>query len=673
MRLYAIIAVIYPRGYLHESLLYNEVNLESSDLHTSHYCLAFGYETLFSSPRVRKWCPKLPGYLSLVTLSIYKKLDDMSHSEDIILAAEEAASMSDDDSFLSEYLCIGSRVQLRLYMDGEDFTDEFHHIIYHREGEILGLLQKRWPVIEEHISNHPLLRDQIANRIYFRLPCYGGTKLWRLNQTYLPLSNLKTRFSQYAEDDTKEYFPFLDIQGTIAPDDFSAWKFLRDNFGVGNSDTLRFYLDVLSVIKGDSTPYQKVFELYQVIQEKVISSDNVVAARELVRSYFEEFGLIMVPRKQDRWERPKFCRWNGTKDMVFTGLESAYEEIFEKNRTWESTLIPFMRETVGVKDMSSSDIVSGIRTQKMLVNSRKAYRKEEGIEWDGMQETVFRDWFYRLAGMKADLTPEDRAKLQESFSTEELILVAEKWYTLSDCLWSNTINSPGMAILNTDWSSFGTFFTGFLGVQKVEEEIIVQLYPDRHAGGRKRKRIGAGESSVLTSSDYVRLLNTVIRAARAVDLRHLANSDMSLMGAAFENGDNYHFELPPNTRNLKNLVFEVLSRGLPSFTEANWQSNIRRYVNVHPEYAGMEDWDGNETADFVYCDHESALTNLLIQKQYLDETEWSGRRPIYYIEVKTTRGPCKPSINCAIRVDPGSTNTLKPTAMQYSMVTRRSD
>ncbi|KAF5562721.1 ATPase-like ATP-binding domain-containing protein [Fusarium napiforme] len=72
-------------------------------------------------------------------------------------------------------------------------------------------------------------------------------------------------------------------------------------------------------------------------------------------------------------------------------------------------------------------------------------------------------------------------------------------------------------------------------------------------------------------------------------------------------------------------VFELLScLNLP-----NWN----HYVN-------LQAWRGRETADLVYDDDEGHLTNTLIGCGYLDHDEWHGARPRYYIEVKTTTGPC---------------------------------
>ncbi|KAH9237080.1 hypothetical protein K456DRAFT_1495726 [Colletotrichum gloeosporioides 23] len=98
-------------------------------------------------------------------------------------------------------------------------------------------------------------------------------------------------------------------------------------------------------------------------------------------------------------------------------------------------------------------------------------------------------------------------------------------------------------------------------------------------------------------------------------------------------------------------VFELLSHlsdqnvplpPLPEFSRDNWQSNIRRYVTVHPDYALMEPWSGRETSDIVYEDVSKQLTSLLVRQGYL-EARWLSRPrgPKYFIEVKTTTMSCE--------------------------------
>lgn len=91
-------------------------------------------------------------------------------------------------------------------------------------------------------------------------------------------------------------------------------------------------------------------------------------------------------------------------------------------------------------------------------------------------------------------------------------------------------------------------------------------------------------------------------------------------------------------------VFELLTHldpALTNWSDLNWQSTIRRYVTIHPDYANMEPWNGRESADIIYDDTEGDFTALLIDHGYLDAEEWRDKRPKYYIEVKTTTGPLR--------------------------------
>ncbi|KAJ6007726.1 hypothetical protein N7540_011702 [Penicillium herquei] len=86
-------------------------------------------------------------------------------------------------------------------------------------------------------------------------------------------------------------------------------------------------------------------------------------------------------------------------------------------------------------------------------------------------------------------------------------------------------------------------------------------------------------------------------------------------------------------------AFELL-KGLllPGWSHSNWPSTIRRYVNIHPDYAAMVPWYGRETADIVYDDIDGVLTAFLIDRGYMDAEEWETMRPKYFIEIKTTTG-----------------------------------
>lgn len=90
-------------------------------------------------------------------------------------------------------------------------------------------------------------------------------------------------------------------------------------------------------------------------------------------------------------------------------------------------------------------------------------------------------------------------------------------------------------------------------------------------------------------------------------------------------------------------IFELLNDHyrFTGFSIGAWKSTIRSLVSAHPKYANLTPWNGSETADIVYSDVEGELTEALVELQYLDDSVWTGARPDYYIEVKTTTGKCE--------------------------------
>jgi hypothetical protein len=184
--------------------------------------------------------------------------------------------------------------------------------------------------------------------------------------------------------------------------------------------------------------------------------------------------------------------------------------------------------------------------------------------------------------------------------------------------------------------------------------------------------------SLSSSDDYPGLLRKVVNAARRTNLPSRGPFDMSAIhtallsvtseedavwepyrvrstsqlerdkqvGAAGELfvGVLTSCDPQPDHTNQITQVFELLSHlnpSLPGFSRTNWQSTIRSYVTSHPEYSNLHSWNGRETADITYADHNSTLTNLLIDKGYLSSDTWAGAKLRYYIEVKTTMGACE--------------------------------
>jgi hypothetical protein len=91
------------------------------------------------------------------------------------------------------------------------------------------------------------------------------------------------------------------------------------------------------------------------------------------------------------------------------------------------------------------------------------------------------------------------------------------------------------------------------------------------------------------------------------------------------------------------FVFERLrALGFHGFGLENWQSRIRGYVSVHPEYAELRNWPGREVADIMYKDNSGQFESWLRRTcRRLFPALPHGGEIQYLIEVKTTTGPCR--------------------------------
>ncbi|KAF4976018.1 hypothetical protein FZEAL_7274 [Fusarium zealandicum] len=157
--------------------------------------------------------------------------------------------------------------------------------------------------------------------------------------------------------------------------------------------------------------------------------------------------------------------------------------------------------------------------------------------------------------------------------------------------------------------------------------------------------------------EYLRLVNNVISAASTAIFPSKGSDDMSGLFGALPDADEDDLELSrqfrtrgPLERDMKIgalgelFVFELLSKlspSLPRFSRENWQSQMRKFVTVHPDYSDMLPWTGRETADIVYFDRKRELTTMLADKGYLDRTAWQNKKPLFMIEVKSTTGHCR--------------------------------
>ncbi|KAJ0152697.1 Benzoate 4-monooxygenase [Fusarium oxysporum f. sp. albedinis] len=180
--------------------------------------------------------------------------------------------------------------------------------------------------------------------------------------------------------------------------------------------------------------------------------------------------------------------------------------------------------------------------------------------------------------------------------------------------------------------------------------------------------------------EYLRLVSNVISAANTATLPSKGAYDMSGLFGALPEVDEEEIELSRRFRShglperdmrigaLGELyVFELLRNmdpPLPRFSRDNWQSQMRKFVTIHPDYSDMLPWTAQETADIVYFDRKRVLTNHLVDKGYLDKTAWQNKKPLFLIEVKSTTGhsrtPFYMSKRQYQRMQENSNTTLSP-------------
>ncbi|XRM42034.1 hypothetical protein ABZX51_005272 [Aspergillus tubingensis] len=207
--------------------------------------------------------------------------------------------------------------------------------------------------------------------------------------------------------------------------------------------------------------------------------------------------------------------------------------------------------------------------------------------------------------------------------------------------------------------------------------IIVQHTPQRdgpaHTPPRPRQDSWVSETTVVSASmrslpvarpspvllqnytnttadpEYYQLLSSVLASARnaifpSQGTFDMAGLDDSITSVAFSEtirlraSDQFERDFKVGAAG-ELFVFEILSRldpPLPAFTRDNWQSVIRKFVTILPEYSDMTAWHGRETADITYDDQDGVLTSLFIDKGYLRDDVWRGKTPRFYIEVKSS-------------------------------------
>ncbi|KAI0810036.1 hypothetical protein GGR55DRAFT_679265 [Xylaria sp. FL0064] len=348
---------------------------------------------------------------------------------------------------------IGIHTRLKL-IGNNGPTSILRELISHRGDKLLGVLQRHWPEIERAIEKYPSLKYEIAGAL---VPC--GGRLVELSSTYLPLPRLVISSSAFLQ--LANSFPFLDLSDTLAPTDLSAWEFLFDNFGVGDYNDGIFYLDILQTIArddydggyGEAVP-TRTFGLYKLLYREVGVAAANKGSLEYLRTVFasSKWPLILLPvsgNAQQRWKDVDDCRWDCPRNMKsLSGLQSYYMAVCDPD-TLMTVIQPFMREVVGVSDLSADDVVQELLLQKDDPNP---------------DSELISELYNRLPDLLWAASSWDKFALSEKFRTTALIFAQDEWHTTDICVWSRENSVPGKVQLSQYYSGMESTFIDALGI-----------------------------------------------------------------------------------------------------------------------------------------------------------------------------------------------------------------
>lgn len=185
------------------------------------------------------------------------------------------------------YDSLGVRERLRIISrDGKSLSEAFLYVLEHRSDAFLGLFEHLWVYESSCLRDNDHLRHQICELPAKDL-CNVNYAL-RLQDTWLPLEDLKEDVSRYMED--SKSFPFLKIDASEMTDQFvSKWQFLCSYFSVGHKENLNFLLEILDRIEKNCpklpsiSQTQHVYELYVAIVAKFTVQKNSVLARKQLK------------------------------------------------------------------------------------------------------------------------------------------------------------------------------------------------------------------------------------------------------------------------------------------------------------------------------------------------------------------------------------------------------
>ncbi|RGP70137.1 hypothetical protein FSPOR_4249 [Fusarium sporotrichioides] len=346
---------------------------------------------------------------------------------------------------------------------GLTISSAFRYIEEHRPDRLLGALSRAWNVEKTNAIPSGQLIDELRD---MEVPCKGQgefSSLEPLSTTYLPLPELEGKYARYAED---EDFSFLDLGEPITSSTYTVkWDFLVEYLGVGHTDDLCFYLDILTAIRyGNAAAAvrrnSRILDLYEVIYTRCREADGFLDAYAEARTVINQGDLVYIPAHGSRsatWVSPDKCLWDAPEKMqTVYPLEHLYRTTFRRPKEELDILRQFFKMTLGVRDCSWKNYLDELRRLRSL--------GVDDFDW-------VNDIYNSLQSEKPTLIDIDATKIRKVFAEENLIYFnignVSRWCTVGECLWSSATQIQGRVALNNLYPDLEDFFVNFLGVQEL--------------------------------------------------------------------------------------------------------------------------------------------------------------------------------------------------------------
>ncbi|KAI1137757.1 hypothetical protein F5Y05DRAFT_386264 [Hypoxylon sp. FL0543] len=341
-------------------------------------------------------------------------------------------------------------------------SEECQFVANYLPSELLGFLRYGWD---------PDIYDPLGERSAalgaLRVPCRGGYS-FRLSKTYLPSPEILKRCEEFMRPE--ERFPILDFGEE--PSQLSQWDFLLE-LGVKSVPDLDFYLDTLfqiqvnypNLFKSDLPDPSRILYLYlRIYMECSDSTDEETreARRSKTRDFFEEESVIFLPSWEDvdsDWVSQEECVLGAPISMASRySILALYRTAFASSGLDFSNISKFLHDVLEIPKCSWNHIVEELTPLKIGVCDKAEVQV-----------------FYKCLN-KMRISDDDLGNIKDAFQTDALILddtCGQKWYNLSQCLWSAPTSIRGKINLSAIYDNeMESFFVGKLGVRMLDANVV---------------------------------------------------------------------------------------------------------------------------------------------------------------------------------------------------------